>query len=203
MRSLTGFNSDSANGAFAPGQPIYASTLNSMATCADKSRTMPSNDLVFNAGVGGTAYSLGQQVYYGNAAPPPLNPRLDNDKITVYPGTVNRIVPKIEDDYLDASTPPSITVTGEGYICIKLTYVSSTFFPRTAEIIFFEGSVTPADTETEGYYPLSKINSVTVDEVTTYSQIVLSYGNFVCNRLKSGANPAAWYWATITPQPGA
>jgi hypothetical protein len=203
MRSIAGFNGSSINGSFAAGSPISASALNQLASGIDKALTMPSNDIQFMGNTGGTAYSLGQQVYYGNAVPPPLNPRLDNDKITVYPGTVNRIVPKIEDDYLDATTPPSITVTGEGYICIKLTYVASTFFPRTAEIIFFEGSVTPEDTETEGYYPLSKINSVTVDEVTTYSQIVLSYGNFVCNRLKSGANPAAWYWATITPQPGA
>lgn len=203
MKSLTGFNGSSINGSFASNSPIYASDLNQLAAGIDQTRTMPSNDIQFMGNTGGTAYSLGQQVYYGNAVPPPLNPRLDKDKVTVYPGTVNRIVPKIEDDYIDADTVPTITVTGEGYICIKLTYVASTFFPRTAEIIFFEGSVTPEDTETEGYYPLSKINSVTVDEVTTYSQIVLSYGNFVCNRLKSGANPAAWYWATITPQPGA
>jgi hypothetical protein len=203
MRSITGFNSDSANGAFAPGQPIYASTLNSMATCADKSRTMPSNDLVFNAGVGGTAYSLGQQVYNIAATNSPLYPNISGDKVSVFPGTVNRIVPKIGSDFIDASTPPTITVTGEGYICIKLTYVPATFFPRTSEIIFYAGTTTPADTETEGYYPLSKINSVTVGSVTTYSMIVLSYGNFVCNRLKSGANAAAWYWATITPQPGA
>jgi hypothetical protein len=134
----------------------------------------------------------------------PLYPTNDgSNKVYVSPGTVNRIVPLIGSDYIDASTPPYITVTGEGYICIKLSYVAATFFPRTAEIIFFSGSVTPADTEGLGYYPLAKVNSVTVDSVTTYSLIVFSYGNFICNRLKSGANPAAWYWGTITPQPGA
>jgi hypothetical protein len=133
----------------------------------------------------------------------PLYPRLvDPDKVFVSAGTVNRIVPKIGSDYIDAATAPSLTVTGEGYICIKLTYVASTFFPRTAEIIFNAGASTPVDTETIGYYPLAKVNSVTVGVVTTYSMIVFSYGNFICNRLKSGSNPAAWYWATITPQPG-
>jgi hypothetical protein len=132
----------------------------------------------------------------------PLWPKLKNDKVSVVPGTVNRIVPKIGSVFIDASTPPEITVTGEGYICIKLTYVAATFFPRTAEIIFNAGTSTPADTETEGYYPLAKVNAVTVGAVTTYSLIILSYGNFVCNRLKSGANPAVWYWSTITPQPG-
>jgi hypothetical protein len=133
----------------------------------------------------------------------PLFPTIDaTDKVTVSPGTVNRIVPKIGSAYIDAATAPTVTVTGEGYICIKLTYVAATFFPRTAEIIFNAGTATPADTETIGYYPLAKVNSVTVGSVTTYSLIVFSYGNFICNRLKSGANPAAWYWATITPQPG-
>jgi hypothetical protein len=63
MRSLTGFNTDTGNGSFSPGEPILASSLNALATAADKTRTMPSNDFVFNAGVGGTAYSLPQQVY--------------------------------------------------------------------------------------------------------------------------------------------
>ena len=96
MRSVTGFNSDSANGAFAPGQPIFASTLNALATCADKTRTMPSNDLVFNAGVGGTAYSLGQQVYYNTAASVPWQPRdKGNGKFAIYPATINSIIPCI------------------------------------------------------------------------------------------------------------
>ena len=133
----------------------------------------------------------------------PLNPEIVGDKVYVTPGTVNRVVPLLDGTAIDASTPPFLTVTEEGYITIRLEYVASTFFPRTCEIVFYAGSVTPVDTETYGYYPLSKVNSVTVDGVTTYSLVLLSYGNFVCNRLKSGANAAAWYWGTITPQPGA
>jgi hypothetical protein len=125
------------------------------------------------------------------------------DKVYVEPGTVNRAVPVIGSDYIDASTRPFFTVTGEGYIAIRLEYVAATFFPRTAQIIFHAGSATPVDTETYGYYPLAKVNQVIVGATTTYSVIVFSYGNFICNRLKSGANIAAWYWATITPQPGA
>ena len=133
----------------------------------------------------------------------PLLPRLeDPNKVYVTPGTVNRVVPLLGGTALDASTPPYLTVTAEGYITIRLQHVAATFFPRTCEIVFYAGSVTPADTVTYGYYPLAKVNSVTVSGVTTYSLILLSYGNFVCNRLQSGANPAAWYWSTITPQPG-
>ena len=203
MKSLTGFNGSSINGSFASGSPIYASDLNQLAGGIDQTRTMPSNDVQFMNNTGGTAYSLGQQVYYADPGLLPLYPRLNENKVTVTPGTVNRIVPKIGSDFIDASPAPTITVTGEGYICIKLTYVANTFFPRTSEIIFFGGTTTPADTENEGFYPLSKVNSTTVSGVTSYSLIVFSYGNFVCNRLKAGANPAAWYWGTITPQPGA
>lgn len=133
----------------------------------------------------------------------PLYPRLeDPNKVYVSPGTVNRFIPTIGGTYIDASTPPFITVSAEGYICIKLGYVANTFFPRTAEIVFYGGSVSPVDTATYGYYPLAKVNTATVGGVTTYSLIVFSYGNFVCNRLKAGAGTAVWYWGTITPQPG-
>lgn len=202
MRSIAGFNGSSINGSFAAGSPISASALNQLAAGIDKALTMPSNDIQFMGNTGGTSYSLGQTVYYGDPGLFPLYPKLNENKVTVTPGTVNRIVPVIGTDYIDKDTPPTITVTGEGYICIKLTYVPATFFPRTSEIIFNAGVPTPADTETVGYYPLAKINATTVGAVTTYSMIVLSYGNFVCNRLKSGANPAVWYWSTITPQPG-
>jgi hypothetical protein len=109
MRSLTGFNSDSASGAFAAGQPISASVLNTLGICADKARTMPSNDLVFNAGTGGTAYSLPQQVYNTTAASI-FNPH-DNgdDTFSVIPGTMNSLIACVggfgDATYLSTYTP--------------------------------------------------------------------------------------------------
>jgi hypothetical protein len=125
-----------------------------------------------------------------------------NQKYSVTPGTVNRIVPMIGSVFLDASTRPELTITATGYICIKLTHVAGTFFPRTATIVFVTGSTTPGDTETEGYYPLAKINVTGTGSSATYETIILSYGNLVCNRLKAGANTAIWYWGSISPQPG-
>lgn len=122
------------------------------------------------------------------------------NKFEVSPGTVNRIVPKIGSTFIDATERPQLTIITSGYICVMLTHVTDSFFPRTASIIFHPGSTTPGDTETEGYYPLAKVN-VTEDEGgTSYETIVFSYGNFVCNRIKAGANTAVWYWAGITPQ---
>lgn len=196
MRSITGFNSDSANGAFAPGQPIYASTLNSMATCADKSRTMPSNDLVFNAGVGGTAYSLGQSVYYSPTANP-LDPNLSDDKVSIVIGTVNRYIPKIGTHYIDEVPAPQLTVNDSGYVMVKATYEVNKFFPRNAEIVFQAVPTPPVDTDTESYYPLGKVTKTTVGETSTYSMQIFQNGNLIVNRLKAGASTATWWWTVI------
>jgi hypothetical protein len=156
-----------------------------------------------------TASSLGENLTilqpwseWDGVAVLPLWPKLNVNKVTVEPGTVNRFIPTIGGTFIDAIPAPFLTVTGEGYIVVKVTYVASTFFPRTATIEFVAGSTAPPDTSTEGYYPLSKINAVTVSGVTTYSMIIFSYGNLICNRLKAGASTAVWYWGTITPQPG-
>jgi hypothetical protein len=63
MRSLTGFNSGSLDGSFAPGQPLSASKLNLLAGSADKSRPMMSNDVQFMSTGGGVAYGIPNQVY--------------------------------------------------------------------------------------------------------------------------------------------
>lgn len=63
MRSLTGFNSGSLDGSFAPGQPIMASALNKLAGSADKSRPMMSNDVQFMSTGGGVAYGIPNQVF--------------------------------------------------------------------------------------------------------------------------------------------
>lgn len=96
MKSLTGFNGSSINGSFASGSPIYASDLNQLAGGIDQTRTMPSNDVQFMNNTGGTAYSLGQQVYYNTAASVPWQPRdKGNGKFAIYPATINSIIPCI------------------------------------------------------------------------------------------------------------
>jgi hypothetical protein len=196
MRSLTGYNTDTGNGAFQPGQPITASALNALATSADKTRTMPSNDLVFNVGTGGTAYSLPQAVYY-TATGDPLDPNLSGDKVTIRPGTVNRYIPKIGSDYIDKVPAPTITVTDNGYVLVKVTYEPNKYFPRTAEVVFEAVATPPVDTETESYWPLAKVNKTTVGSTTSYALQYFSNGNLIVNRLKSGQGAATWWWDVI------
>lgn len=115
----------------------------------------------------------------------------------VYPGTVNRIVPKMSGEYLDALESPTIDpVYEEGYVAIKCTYVPETFFPRMAEVVYLPGiTMEPyVDTEEESYFPVAKINKDTSGDAPRWSVVQLSDSNMVVNRLKSGANTAVWWW---------
>jgi hypothetical protein len=122
---------------------------------------------------------------------------LSGDKVSVSPGTVNRYIPQINSTYLDAATPPTITIEGPGYVLAKATYESGKFFPRTATIIYHSGTTPPADTNTESYLPLARVNEVSSGGTTTYEMTNLSIGNLVVNRLKAGANTATWWWQAI------
>ena len=196
MRSLTGFNSNAVQGAFAKGQPIMASDLNKLGSASDSAQTQMSNDITFLAGGNGTAYGLPQGVYevsIGN----PLDPSLDGDKVTIAPGTVNRYIPKIGANYIDETPRPTLTVTDTGYVLVKCTYEVNKFFPRTAEIVFLAVPTPPADTDTESFYPLGKVTKTVVDSVATYSLQNFEVGNLAVNRLKAGANIATWWWTRV------
>ncbi len=199
MRSLTGFNSNALQGAFGKGQPISASDLNKLGTAADSAQTVMSNDFTFFAGNGGTGYGLPQEVYFASVLNP-LDPVIVGDKVTITPGTVNRYIPKIGTTYIDASPPPELTVTDNGYVLVKVTYEVDKYFPRTAEIVFQPVATPPADTNTESYWPLAKVVKTISEGVTYYSLTGVGFysnGNLVVNRLKAGNNIATWWWDVI------
>jgi len=196
MRSISGFNGSSINGSFAAGDPISASALNKLATGIGQAQTMPSNDVQFMGNTGGTSYALPQQVYYA-ATSGPLDPGLVGDKVTIQPGTVNRYIPKIGSDYIDKVPAPTITVTDNGYVMVKVTHEANKYFPRTAVVVFEAVATPPVDTETTSYYPLAKVNKTTVGSTTTYALQYFSNGNLIVNRLKSGQGAATWWWDVI------
>lgn len=157
---------------------------------------MMSNDFTFFAGNNGVCYGLPQDVYNAPSLKP-LDPVLDGDKVTIIPGTVNRYIPKIVNTYIDATPPPELTVTDNGYVLVKVTYEANKFFPRTAEIVFLAVETPPVDTNTESYWPLAKVIKTVVESTTSYSLQYFSNGNLVVNRLKAGNNTATWWWDTI------
>jgi len=196
MRSIAGFNGSSINGSFAAGESISASALNKLATGIDATRSMPSNDILYQSNTHGTAYALPQPVYYA-ATGGPLDPNLSGDKVTIQPGTVNRYIPKIGSDYIDKVPAPTITVTDNGYVMVKVTHEPNKYFPRTAEVVFEAVATPPVDTETTSYYPLAKVNKTTVGGTNTYALQYFSNGNLIVNRLKSGQGAATWWWDVI------
>lgn len=128
----------------------------------------------------------------------PLTPTLIGNKVGATPGTINRYIPQIGSTYIDAATRPTITIEGPGFICAKCTYEAGKFFPRTATIVYHPGATPPADTNTESFYPLAKVNEKTTGEVTTYFlTLLVQPANLAVNRLKAGANTATWWWTRV------
>jgi hypothetical protein len=159
----------------------------------------PGSGYGFSSSGYGASLDIGNPFPDDTASIPPLNPQLDGNKVSVSPGTVNRYIPKIGSTYIDASTPPTITAEGPGFICVKCTYEVNKFFPRTATIVFEPGATPPVDTGTESYYPLAKVNETTVDGVSVLSMVrLVDPANLVVNRLKAGDNVATWWWDVIS-----
>jgi hypothetical protein len=112
-------------------------------------------------------------------------------KASIFPGLVNKIVPKIGSKYLDENPTPTLPITGDGRILIKATYETRKFFPRNTEIVFNSGQNVPEDTETNGYFQIASIAQVNgVPQLTQ-----LSTGNKLVNRFKMGATGAYWSWS--------
>jgi len=163
------------------------------------SKAQPGSGYGFTSG--GYGFSLNTEKPFAVTDDPQvvfLKASLAEDKVIVSPGTVNRYIPQIGSVYIDAATRPTITIEGPGYVMVKATYEVNKFFPRTATIIYHYGSTVPADTNTEGYYPLAKVNEVSSGGTTTRSLTLLSTGNLAVNRLKAGANLAFWYWQVVS-----
>jgi hypothetical protein len=119
-----------------------------------------------------------------------------NDEIKVFirAGTVNNLVPKIGADFLDAETPPNLTISGDHTHRIYLKASSASppvFFPDT--IVVESATTDQSDTNSNGYL---KIASVVVSDgnVTAVNQFV--YASQVLVRAKPGTATALWSWSS-------
>lgn len=158
----------------------------------------PGNGYGFSSSGYGVSLDVSAQFPENNTYVPPLNPQLDGNQAGVTPGTVNRYIPQMGGVYIDAIPAPKITVSGEGYLCVKASYAANSFFPRTATIVFEGGATPPADTNNNSFYPLAKINQVT-ESGTSYLTMtrLVDPANLAVNRLKAGANNATWWWTRV------
>lgn len=162
------------------------------------SKIQPGSGYGFTSGGYGFSLNTENPFPVDNSVNPPLRPNLSGDTAVVNVGTVNRYIPKIGSTYIDADPAPTLAITGAGYICVKATYEANKFFPRTATIVFESGATPPADTNTDSYYPLARVNQTTTGGVTTNTLTLLAeMGNLSVNRLKAGANTATWWWTRV------
>ena len=224
MRSLTGYNTDTGNGAFQPGQPITASALNALATSADKTRTMPSNDLVFNVGTGGTAYSLPQQVYYGTSGLPCpgqiYNLRYDVDEdgyyINITPFHINGLIVTDHDDNpLTDEPPPNIQVfttgisTDSALPSVNYIYVVCEASDATAEATYPVDDPPPyivvetsqkTDTNDVAYFLIGIVTGWTDAETDVDTLTIQNFkgcGSLMTARLMCGSGSATYFWSAV------
>ena len=117
-----------------------------------------------------------------------------SNKVQVRAGTVNNLVPKIGSDYLDAVTPPSLTLTGNAThrIYLKASTASPpVFFPDT--VVVESATSDQADTDSNGYLLLA---TVVVDGGIVKSINQFVYASQVLVRAKPGTATALWSWSS-------
>jgi hypothetical protein len=117
----------------------------------------------------------------------------DVHKVSVLPGTANNMIPKIGSTYLDAATPPTLTVSaGRTYIALKTTYSTATFFPDTVVIEAITTEAGLAATNTTGYLVLGSVNIETVSGVETVAVSQYIFSSQLVIRSKPGTGTAVW-----------
>ena len=118
----------------------------------------------------------------------------DEIKVFIRAGTVNNLVPKIGADFLDAETPPNLTISGDHTHRIYLKASSATppvFFPNT--IVVESATTDQSDTNSNGYLKIASI-VVSGGNVTAVNQFV--YASQVLVRAKPGTETALWSWSS-------
>jgi hypothetical protein len=111
--------------------------------------------------------------------------------VSVWPGSVNGVVPKIGSAYIDASPIPKLAIPGSGYVFVKVTRVSGQAFPKIVEIDF--STTVPADTFNTGHFAISSVlkvnDSLKITPLVTTSLIV--------SRQAYGQTDAVFYWFSV------
>ena len=117
-------------------------------------------------------------------------------KVYITPGTVNQLVPTVSGTYIDAVPRPTITVSANGYIILRVERVANQPFPNNP-IIYYNATI-PADTTTYGYFALASVTR-SGSPTTGYSVSVASFrspyvGAVHVSRAGFGSNFYYYWW---------
>lgn len=225
MRSIAGFNGSSINGSFAAGESISAAALNKLATGIDITRSMPSNDILYQANTNGTAYTLPQQVYYGTSDGLPCagqiyNLRYDVDEdeyyINITPFHVNGlIVTDYDDNLLTDEPPPNIQVFTTGISTdsenpsVNYIYVVCEASDATAEATYPVDDPPPyivvetsqkSDTNDVAYFLIGIVTGWTDAETDVDTLTIQNFkgcGSLMTARLMCGSGSATYFWSAV------
>lgn len=115
-------------------------------------------------------------------------------KVRIRAGTVNNLVPKIGSDFLDAETPPSLTLSGNHThrIYLKASTASPpVFFPDT--VVVESATSDSANTNSNGYLLIATV-VIASNALVSVNQYV--YASQVLVRAKPGTADALWSWSS-------
>jgi hypothetical protein len=122
---LQGFGNNNS-GSFTPGEPIYAKQLNRLAEFADRAAVGPSDGVIYQSHSGGLALSSPPPDYSRTLLPFTVSVVASGSgwKYTVYPGTLNNVVPKMGSPSKPLTdTPPPTATFGKSEAENELEYI--------------------------------------------------------------------------------
>lgn len=118
-------------------------------------------------------------------------------KVYIVPGTVNQLIPKVGSTYIDALPRPTISVTANGYIILRVERVANQPFPNTPTI-YYNASI-PTDTTTYGHFALASV-TVTGNATIGYGLSIASFrsplvGAVHVSRATFSSSATYYWWA--------
>ena len=184
------------------GSPISASTINNLSGAIDKFALKSTKDYRVERNNGGTVLRINQS----SGGYKPIIPfqcsliSVDgNWSVSANVGTVNGIIPKMGNRYLDDTIDgfPSLDFNTDCYVCLRVARSDSSFFPKSVDIVLIAGKDDMSviqDTEDYGYKCIATIRKVLIGDAEVYNVTNLVFGNFIVNRIKIGNGSAMYTW---------
>jgi hypothetical protein len=199
---LQGFGNNNS-GSFAPGDAIYAKQLNRLADYADRAAVGVSDGVIYQSHAGGLALSSPPPDYTRNIFPFTVSVVSDgnNWKFSVWPGTLNNVIPKMGSPPVVLTNTPAPTATfGKSLASNELEYIYIASkpqsedpynFPDPNECRIIHDSSPQTDDDNNSYLLIA-----TVDQKTgVVSQMVNS--SLWGSRFKCGAETATYWYSRV------
>jgi hypothetical protein len=199
---LQGFGNNNS-GSFTPGDAIYAKQLNRMADYADRAAVGVSDGVIYQSHAGGLALSNPPIDSTRNILPFTVSVVLDgsNWKYSVFPGTLNNVIPKMgSPPVVLTNNPPPTATFGKSLAENQLEYIYIASSPLSEEPYTFpdpnnckiiNDSSPQTDDDNNSYLLIATVNQKT----GAVTQMVNS--SLWGSRFKCGAEQATYWYSRV------